>query len=173
MTAIRVRLLAEARSRWRSWAGVALIVGLTAGAVIAAVAGARRTGSAYDRFLHDHRAFDIAVGANAPPNEGAAALDAVERMPQVAASARVRTFPYASKPGGDANDVDYDTSLIASVDGRLGTEINRFKLLAGRAADPAAPQEIVVGRAVAEAKGLEAGSALDLGFCQAGCGANP
>src|SRR5438876_340990 len=64
MTAIRLRLLAEARSRWRSWAGVALIVGLAAGAA-------------------------------------------------------------------------------------------------------------VVGRAVAEAKGLEAGSALDLGFCQAGCGANP
>ena len=40
------RLRAEARARWRAWLSLALVAGLTAGAVIAFAAGARRTDSA-------------------------------------------------------------------------------------------------------------------------------
>ena len=43
-------LRAAARWRWRSWVLVAVIVGLVSGTVMAAVMGARRTSSAYERF---------------------------------------------------------------------------------------------------------------------------
>jgi len=41
------RLRIELRARWRAWAALALIVGLTGGAVLALAAGARRTDSSY------------------------------------------------------------------------------------------------------------------------------
>src|SRR5436305_12853048 len=51
MTAVLLRLRTELRSRWRTWVSLTLILGLFGGAVIAIAAGARRTDSAYARFL--------------------------------------------------------------------------------------------------------------------------
>ncbi|MDP8937079.1 MAG: hypothetical protein M3O23_05030 [Actinomycetota bacterium] len=48
MTLLRLR--AEARARWRAWLGLAVLAGLVGGATIAALAGARRTETAYPRF---------------------------------------------------------------------------------------------------------------------------
>ena len=41
----------ELRGRWLSWAALVLLVGLAGGVVLTAAAGARRTDSAYPRFL--------------------------------------------------------------------------------------------------------------------------
>ena len=46
MNAVWLRLRVEARAHWRSWLGVALLVGILTGAAIAAFAGARRTQTA-------------------------------------------------------------------------------------------------------------------------------
>ena len=54
MADVRVvlRLVAhELRARWRGWAVLVLLVGVAGGAVLTAAAGARRTDSAYPRFL--------------------------------------------------------------------------------------------------------------------------
>jgi len=61
MTALLLRLRAEAKSRWRAWATVAVLAGLVGGGSIAALAGARRTETAYDRFLEGTNAFDVLV----------------------------------------------------------------------------------------------------------------
>ena len=42
MSAVWMRLRSEIRTRWRSWLGLALLIGLTGGAAVAAAAGARR-----------------------------------------------------------------------------------------------------------------------------------
>src|SRR5204863_356333 len=56
------RLVAhELSTRWRSWAGLALLAGLAGGVVLAAAAGARRTDTAYPRFLQASRASDVVV----------------------------------------------------------------------------------------------------------------
>ena len=62
MSAVFVRVRSELRARWRAWFGLALLLGLFGGAVIAAAAGARRTESAYPRFLRTQNASDITVG---------------------------------------------------------------------------------------------------------------
>src|SRR4051794_15481783 len=78
------RARADLRSRWRAAVGTALVVGFAAGIVLVAIAGARRTDSAYPRFLHAERAFDVFVGGGT--RDG---LERAARLPQVEASAIV------------------------------------------------------------------------------------
>jgi hypothetical protein len=73
----------EFRARWRSWVLLVILVAVAGGAVLAAAAGARRTDSAYQRFLYVSKASDVLVS---PSNTG---LDgyyrALARLPDVAA----------------------------------------------------------------------------------------
>ncbi|MDX6332803.1 MAG: hypothetical protein QOG05_143 [Streptosporangiaceae bacterium] len=55
MTVIWLLVRSESRRRWRAWLSLALIVGVFTGGVMTTAAGARRTGSAYARFLHRSR----------------------------------------------------------------------------------------------------------------------
>ncbi len=57
----------QLRARWRSWALLAAIVGLAGAVVLTAAAGARRTDSAYGRFLDSVHASDVLVS---PDNTG-------------------------------------------------------------------------------------------------------
>src|SRR4051812_39515757 len=57
MAAVWMYARAELRVRWRAMVGLALLVGVVSGAAIAAAAGARRTDSAYPRFLERYGAF--------------------------------------------------------------------------------------------------------------------
>jgi hypothetical protein len=61
LAAVWFRFRAELRTRWRAWFGLALLVGIAAGAVMGLVSGARRTNSAYSRFLEGQRAHDVMV----------------------------------------------------------------------------------------------------------------
>ncbi|HWS47491.1 MAG TPA: hypothetical protein VN636_16630, partial [Acidimicrobiia bacterium] len=58
-----LRLVAgiKIRRRWRSYAGVAVLLGLTAGTALLAVSGARRTQSSYSRFLRSVNASTMSV----------------------------------------------------------------------------------------------------------------
>ena len=72
----------ELRTRWRGWAVLVLLVALAGGAVLTAAAGARRTSSAYPRFLRASHASDLLV---APAGTGRPAYDgALARQPGVA-----------------------------------------------------------------------------------------
>ena len=67
MSAVWMRLRAEARSRWRAWLALALLVGLASGGSIAAAAGARRTESAYPRLVGSHEALEERSHERAAP----------------------------------------------------------------------------------------------------------
>lgn len=150
MAAVWLRWRSELRARASSWAALALLVGLAAGLVIAAAAGARRTDSAYNRFLRAQNAYDVIVPNFADP--GVAIIDArrIERLPQVSESARV-LFTFLG-----------ESSVIAGADERLGTEINRSKLLQGRRADPQRIDEVVASLTAAERLRLQVGSTFPL-----------
>ena len=51
VSAVWMRLRSEIRTRWRSWLGLALLIGLVGAAAVAAAACARRTETAYPRFV--------------------------------------------------------------------------------------------------------------------------
>src|SRR5688572_13244118 len=99
MTAVVYRFRAELRRRWRAWGVVGLGVGLAGGLVVALVAGARRTDSAYDRFLVEHDSSDLLLISGVPDLFEFAPLDldAVAQMPEVADSTPLRVIPVAGR----------------------------------------------------------------------------
>src|SRR5438876_10497630 len=66
MTTVWMRTRWELRSRFASFVVLGVIVGSIGGVVSAAAAGARRTDTAYERFLTTTRALDIIVTPNCP-----------------------------------------------------------------------------------------------------------
>src|SRR5688572_27124089 len=89
------------RSRWLTWVGLALLVGATAGGVLAGFGGARRMASAAERFRDEQHAIDVLVGVACDPDgasaEGFARLavscvDGIRGLPSVADSAIVEGF---------------------------------------------------------------------------------
>src|SRR6478672_991469 len=64
MTFLRAWLRVELRRRWRSLAVLALLVALASGTVMAAVAGARRSASAIERFQALTKPSTVAVYSN-------------------------------------------------------------------------------------------------------------
>ena len=150
MGAVALRARAELRSRMRAWVGLAALVGLVAGLVIAAAAGARRTDSAYARFLDRQRAADVFLDNY--PDPGVATVDpaAVERLPEVASSGRAAFFFIG------------EVGALAPVDGRLGRDVNRLKTLDGRLPARDRVEEIVVGFERARVLGWQIGTTVPL-----------
>ena len=77
----------ELRTRWRAWVSLALLVAFAGGCVLTAAAGARRTGSAYQRFLVASKASDVLVS---PAGTGLGGYyRALARLPSVTAVAPI------------------------------------------------------------------------------------
>jgi putative ABC transport system permease protein len=158
VTAVWYRFRAELRSRWRAWLGLGLLVGLVAGAVMALAAGARRTDTAYARFLEAQNAYDVIVfdyEHRGSAIRGVGDFDEVAALPLVEDSAEGELDLI---PLGRSSSV----MGIAGGDGRIGRDINRFKFLEGRRADPDRPDEAVVSFATAEDHDLEVGSTIQV-----------
>ena len=114
-------------ARWRSWAFLAAIVGLAGAVVLTAAAGARRTDSAYGRFLATSNAADVLVG---PDNTGFGGYyPALAKLPGVEAIAPVigvQALPVA--PGGTL----LNAQVYASGDARYGKVVERPRFVSGR-----------------------------------------
>src|SRR6266498_3005671 len=84
MPTVGMLLRSELRARWRSWLALALIVGVGWGVVLTAVAGARRTESAYRRFRASTGSHDVLISADGPVSPKLA--DDIAVLPEVAAA---------------------------------------------------------------------------------------
>lgn len=159
MGGVGLRFSTELRARWRAWLGLAVVLGLAGAAVLALVAGARRTESAYDRFLRAQVAYDAMVvndrGSffDSVPTSSTYDAELLRSLPQVVDMAESRQF-FAYIGAG--------VGVLVPRDERIGTEINRFKLLAGRRPDPADPTEVVVGFTFAEEQEVSVGDRITL-----------
>lgn len=153
MGAAHYRFRADRRSRWRGWVLRGLLYGLAGSTVLAAVSAARRTDSAYDRFLASQNAYDVLIPNQA--DQGTAVLDPrkVVALPQVSQAA---IFDYTYLPVGTGE------AAAADPTGQIGRDLNRFKILEGRTFDPDRRDEAVVSFAVADYYGIEVGDHLDL-----------
>jgi hypothetical protein len=154
MAAVWMRARAELRRRWRATVLLVVAVGLAGGAVMAAVAGARRTDSAMDRFLAWSRPMQVSVAG--------VDYDLVRRLPQVADAdegAYMALTP--STPAGAP-----DPGALGSVNpwvsghGRLGVTTERPILVRGRLPDPARPLEVAVDETLAASRRLAPGDRL-------------
>ena len=146
----------ELRSRWRGWAMLVLLVAVAGGAVLTAAAGARRTSSAYPRFLAASHPSDLLV---APAGSGLAGYyAALARLPGVAVVAPAVGLNLG--PVGHAGRVNTAASTEAPADGRLAHELDIPKLTAGRLPRAGRPGEIAVNQIAAARLHLRVGSAL-------------
>jgi len=171
MAAVRLRLGAELRTRWKAWLALGVLVGLFAGAVIAAAAGARRTETADTRFLAVERAPDILVFSR--PTAGPAFATIAEadlaRLPEVAELASGKTIGVAHPP---------EVNIIAPADTKVGSTVLRRKMLAGREPRPDSVDEATVSFVLANAQHVKVGDTLRLDVLVAGsdqeqAGTNP
>jgi hypothetical protein len=158
MGAAWLTLRADLRRRWRPMLGMVLLIGLVSGVVLVAAAGARRTSTAYPRFLSRSHAADLLV---APAQSGFRGyFRAVAGLPQVAAADSV-AFLQMSLPRPGASPY---SGLVAeaSLSGGEGVAINRVKVLAGRIFNPASPHAVMISQALADRAHLRPGGTLHL-----------
>lgn len=152
MRAVGAVARAELRARWRSLVAVGLLLGLVGGAVLAAVAVAHRTATAYPRLVEATGLDDARVFV---PADQPGLLAVVPALPGVETAwttsswvARVQgpVLRYVSVGAGE----DRPPGLVEPV------------VLEGRAPAPDAPDELLLGEPFAEASGLRVGDELTL-----------
>jgi hypothetical protein len=102
------------RRRWRPLVGLVVVVGLLCGVGMAAMAGARRTQSAYPRFLRWANVSTMAVDAGQDRNF----LKAVEGFPEVVRHRRYTAVDLGFLTHGVLDPASVDIEALASVDGR-------------------------------------------------------
>jgi ABC-type lipoprotein release transport system permease subunit len=167
--AVLLRVRAELRSRWAAWLAVAVVAGLGAGVVIGLFAGAERSTTAYRDFSRRMLAADALVAGRSDFGlVGAVDLDEVDRLPQVAASARAAAGVLFTGRTGDGRRIGpVDVLPVAPDDDRLGTTVERQSLQAGRRADPDRIDEATASFDLADRLDLEVGDTIRLRFVKA------
>ncbi len=165
MGAVFLRARSDLRSHWRTWATLALLVGLVGGAVTAAAAGARRTDSAFGRFLTATRAPDILTfSSGAGSSFLQLSYDEVLSLPYVTSAAESSIYAVVDPP---------DAALSASADLKAGDVLLRHKMLAGRPPHPDRADEVMVSFTLADQHHLHIGDTLPLSVGAAGGQAEP
>ena len=131
MGAVWMRLRSELRARWRAWLGLALLIGLGGGAAVAAAAGARRTETAYPRFVQTQQGYDLVTGGFPERIDAERALARMAAMPEVLESARLDVAAYAAiLPSGRRVSIP-ELGAFTDLSGRVGYRLNRFRSCPG------------------------------------------
>jgi hypothetical protein len=151
VTAVLALARHELRRRWRSALALTMLVGVVGAIVLATAAGAHRSSSALRRFVAYSRSSDVEIHLDDPTP---AQLEKFRRVPEVADFALLRV--YALTPHGRPS-----LKNAATVDGRLGTVIDRARLIAGRVANPDAANETMIGEGLAAQMHLGVGDHLE------------
>jgi hypothetical protein len=157
MPAIWMRLRTELRAHLAATAALILLVGVAGGVVIAAAAGARRTDTAFPRFVKSSRAADVLISPNDLGQKGFYAD--IERLPQIErSSVGAGVFALHLRPDGR---VDPSAALpFASVDRTTMFSVSRPKLIEGHMPDPDRATEAIANRFLAAQYHLHAGSRI-------------
>jgi hypothetical protein len=146
----------DVRRRWRSLIVLALLVALTTGTVLAAVAGARRGQTAFDRLWARSLPADVAVLANQPGFD----WSKVEALPEVSATGLLVVYYGASVsgsgPAGDFSGGDFGFPPY-NADGMLET-VERPVILAGRMFNPGRADEVLASPHFMSAHHLSVGA---------------
>lgn len=147
----------ELRRRWRALLVLALLLAISTGTVLTAVAGARRGDSSVDRLLAE----TLPAHAVALPSGVDLDWDAVRSLPQVEALSTLGVGRYTINGVAAASD---NSSYLIPTDADLMTTVERPVVLAGRLADPTRADEAVITARYAEETGLGLGDAVQLGM---------
>jgi hypothetical protein len=149
---------ATLRTRWRGYVGVVVLLGITGGLSLFALAGARRTQSAYPRFLRDANVSTIAVDTGQYNPETVATIAS---FPEVERSS-VYVAPLVARLEDGKPVFDETTEALASLDGRFFDQ-DRFTPTEGRLPNQKRIDEVAVNEVAAERSGYRVGQKVELG----------
>ena len=134
---------AELRRRWRSVVVLTVLVGLVGAVVLASLAGARRTSTAFGRFQDETLAADLTVFVPAVDD---ATLADLRALPGVTAIGTARQL---------TADVEGHTqSNGGPLDDELGRTVDRPRVIEGRRPRPDRVDEIAVPEPLARRAGV-------------------
>jgi hypothetical protein len=131
---------ATRRRSWRMALAVALVCGLLGTVALGALAAARRTDTAYGRYLHAINSSDVFVNV---PGPVLPVIRRVERLPGVASGAATVGLNANPVVDGKINDAFLTDGLTGSLDGD-GFRQDRMTVLAGRLPRAGATNEIAL-----------------------------
>src|SRR6266542_3983386 len=131
-----MRARSELRTFRRSMVSLAVLVALGATVVMAAAAGARRTDSAYPRFVGAQRGADFFFLTPSADEVPGVRPEPISRLPQVAFAEPVKWAFFIIRG-------KFVPGLVRSED-PTRSSVDRFKIVRGRAANPRDPGEVVV-----------------------------
>jgi len=140
------------RTRWRSLLVLAIMIGLTGAASLAAIAGALRSASALDRFHGAGQTLDVFISADVIGHEPSAFLDLLDGP--LVESTNDLVFLFV--------DVD-EIGVMFAPTSRRGMNVERGVLLEGRRADPDEPDELTLSETAAAKLGLHVGDLFEFG----------
>jgi hypothetical protein len=152
MGAVRMCARSCLAQRWRQVVVLAIVVGVVGTVVFAALAGARRTASSFDRFAASTRAYDVLVFFR---QLGPSTVSDVQALPGVEAAALV------DAPAVQLADGTF-LAAGAPTDDVVFRDIARTRIVAGRDTAPGASDEIVIGEPLADRNQIEVGDSIGL-----------
>lgn len=153
MAAAWYRFRSELRSRWRSVLALALLVGIAGAVTLAAIAGARRTDSAFARMLRETRAADLLANPDFG-NESRLDVRKVAALPMVEDAGKEQGIIVQPLP---VRPEDVNNSLGLALSRRVGYAFARPHVLHGRMPQADRMHEVLVNPRFADAYGLHVG----------------
>jgi ABC-type lipoprotein release transport system permease subunit len=156
VSAVIFQLRGEARSRWRSFLGLALLIGVLGAAVLTVLEGAHRTATVFDRFEAAYPSPDMII-PNAPDPTGKTTTfrpAQVRRLPQV--RLMELTWPLPLTVHGQS------AFGVAGQDPELGIRHLRLKIVSGRNLDPRKADDAILAYQSAKRLGLHLGDRFPL-----------
>jgi ABC-type lipoprotein release transport system permease subunit len=149
---------AQLRHGWRNLVGIAVLVALIGGLVLAGLAGAQRTRTAVDRMIEKNEVSDVLINPDLG-DESALDFDKVAALPMVAAFSRVHGVAAFGEGPFTADNLFSSLPPLAT-DGHLLVDFDRPVMVAGRVPDPGSTDEVYVDRNYAASEGLHVGDTI-------------
>ena len=147
---------ATGRTAWRPALVVVLLTGVLGAVSLAALAGARRTESAYGRYLEAVHASDVMVNI---PSPDTSLIARVEQLPGVRTGAAWAGLAANPVVRGRVDDSFITNSVSSSVDGAFYRQ-DTLTVLSGRLPHPDSSGEIALTPAIARLFGVGVGGTV-------------
>jgi FtsX-like permease family len=164
MRAVWVRARADLRRHLLAWVALALLIGIAGGVAIAVAAAARRTDTAYERFLASSSPSDASITESKDFLSQDLDLDEVAALPEVERSAKASFLFFLGHTADGRQLSQTDFQPLAMTRGPLGKSLDRWKVLEGRRFDPDRVDEVMLDYETARTLHFGIGDELTLKF---------
>jgi hypothetical protein len=162
------RFRATFRRRWTGYLAIVVLIGLVGGLAMAAIAGARRTQSAYPTFLAGTNPSDLNLAVYNPATAGGPGPPIGSKIAHLAGVKQVRNVaapsfaPLAADGAPRLNTLNLAVTL-GSPDGEFHDQ-DRLTAVQGRLADPRRADEIMMTSSAARLLGVHVGQLVPFGM---------